>query len=153
MIDPKFFDESAVNWQPLPGPDGSPADHIGMSILSVDDEAKIIDVLFKFAANEKIIGHRHTSDFNTFVVKGEHRIYDIDGELREIRPAGTYRATEASDDAHTEGGGDEDVVILFSLRPYDNEKPIYEILDENHEVIATMTFDAMKDLYLQGMAA
>ena len=56
MIDPKFFDESAVTWQPLPGPDGSPADHIGMSILSVDDKAKIIDVLFKFAANEKIIG-------------------------------------------------------------------------------------------------
>ena len=119
----------------------------------IRNTARVKIFFFKFAANEKIIGHRHTSDFNTFVVKGEHRIYDIDGELREIRPAGTYRATEASDDAHTEGGGDEDVVILFSLRPYDNEKPIYEILDENHEVIATMTFDAMKDLYLQGMAA
>ena len=153
MIDPKSFDEGEVNWQTLPGPDGSPADHIGMSILSVDDQAKIIDVLFKFSANEKIIGHRHTSDFNTFVVKGEHRIYDLNGELREVRPAGTYRATRASDDAHTEGGGDEDVVILFSLRPYDNEKPIYEILDENQEVVATMTFDAMKDLYLQGQAA
>ena len=68
MIDPKLFNESEVNWQPLPGPDGNPADHIGMSILSVDDNAKIIDVLFKFAANEKIIGHRHTSDFNTFVI-------------------------------------------------------------------------------------
>ena len=79
MIDPKFFDENAVSWQPLPGPDGSPADHIGMSILSVDDKAKIIDVLFKFAANEKINGHRHKPDFNTFVVKGEHRIYDLGG--------------------------------------------------------------------------
>ena len=153
MIDRKLFDEGEVNWQTLPGPDGSPADHIGMSILSVEDQAKIIDVLFKFSANEKIIGHRHTSDFNTFVVKGEHRIYDLNGELREVRPAGTYRATRASDDAHTEGGGDEDVVILFSLRPYDNEKPSYEILDENQEVVATMTFDAMKDLYHQGLAA
>ena len=44
-------------------------------------------------------------------------------------------------------------LILFSLRPYDHEKAIYEILDENHEVIATMTFDAMKDLYQQGIAA
>ena len=50
-----------------------------MSILSVDDKAKIIDVLFKFAANEKINGHRHKPDFNTFVVKGEHRIYDLGG--------------------------------------------------------------------------
>ena len=142
------FDEKAVDWQPLPGPDGSPAEHIGMSILSVDDNAKIIDVLFKFSANQKIISHRHTSDFNTFVVKGEHRIYTLDGELSEVRPAGTFKATAASDDAHTEGGGDEDVVILFSLRPYDAEKPIYEMLDEDHDVVAIMTFNAMKELYL-----
>ena len=54
MIDPKLFNESEVNWQPLPGPDGNPADHIGMSILSVDDNAKIIDVLAKVAANGKL---------------------------------------------------------------------------------------------------
>jgi len=44
-------------------------------------------------------------------------------------------------------------VILFSLRPYDAEKPIYEILDTNHEVIATMTFDAMKNLHHASEAA
>ena len=47
------FDAASVDWQPLPGPDGNPADHIEMSIMNVDDEAKIVDVLFKFAANEK----------------------------------------------------------------------------------------------------
>ena len=55
MLDLNSFDESKVEWDPLPGPDGSPADHIGMSILNIDDEAKIVDVLFKFAANEKIL--------------------------------------------------------------------------------------------------
>ena len=49
------FDAASVDWQPLPGPDGNPADHIEMSIMNVDDEAKIVDVLFKFAANEKIL--------------------------------------------------------------------------------------------------
>ena len=39
------------------------------------------------------------------------------------------------------------VVILFSLRPYDAELPIYEILDENQDVVATMNFTALKELY------
>ena len=46
---------------------------------------------------------------------------------------------------HADCGGDTDVVILFSLRPY-NVGAIYEILDENHEVLS-ITFDGMKELY------
>ena len=38
------------------------------------------------------------------------------------------------------------MVMLFSLRPY-HGGTIYEILDENHEVLSTMTFDGMKELY------
>ena len=38
------------------------------------------------------------------------------------------------------------MVILFSLKPY-NGGAIYEILDENHEVLSTITFDDMKELY------
>jgi len=147
MIDVNNFDESKINWDPLPGPDGSPAEHIGMSILNVDDTAKVVDVLFKFAAKAKILLHKHTSAFNTFVVKGEHHIYSPEGELKEVRPVGTYKAALASDEPHTEGGGDEDVVILFSLRPYDADTAIYEILDKNHEVEAIMTFNALKELH------
>ena len=147
MNNANSFDDSKIDWDPLPGPDGSPAEHIGMSILNIDEKAKIVDVLFKFAANEKIVMHKHTSAFNTFVVKGEHRIYNTKGQLTEVRPAGTYKAGLASDEPHTEGGGDEDVVILFSLRPYASEVPIYETLDENREVAATMTFNALRDLH------
>ena len=63
-----------------------------LSILDVDETAKIVDVLFRFAANEKIVLHRHVAAFHTFVVKGEHRIYTPEGELKEVRSAGTYRA-------------------------------------------------------------
>ena len=133
--------------QPLPGPDGNPADHLGCSILHIDDEAIIVDILFKFAANQKIVNHRHTSDFNTFVVKGELHIYDLEGNLTEVRYPGTYTAGVATDEPHTEGGGEEDVVVLFSLRPYSNDKPIYEILDETGEIAAIMTFDALKELH------
>ena len=135
------FDESKINWQPLPG-----VDHARLSILDVDDTAKIVDILFKFSANEKIVLHRHVSAFNTFVVQGEHRIYNPDGELTEIRPVGTYKAGLPDIKPHREGGGEEDVIILFSLRPYNNG-PIYEILDENHEVESTMTFDDLKEMH------
>mgnify|MGYP001449281786 FL=1 len=141
------FDAAAVDWQPLPGPDGNPADHIEMSIVNVDDDAKIVDVLFKFAANEKILLHRHTSNFNTFVVQGEHRIYEPDGALKETRPAGTYKASVPDAEPHQEGGGDEDVVILFSLRPYLETKPIYKILDDDHQIASLMTFDDLKAVY------
>ena len=141
------FNESNVSWEPLPGPDGLPADHIEMSILNIDDQANIVDVLFKFEARAKIVMHRHTSVFNTFVVKGEHHIYTPEGELTEVRPAGTYRSGQPSEEPHTEGGGNEDVVILFSLRPYDAEQPIYEILDEHQDVVATMNFNALKELH------
>lgn len=141
------FDEASVNWQPLPGPDGEPADHIWMSIVNVDDDAKIVDVLFKFAANEKIVLHRHTANFNTFVVQGEHRIYTPDGDLKETRPVGTYKAGKPDAEPHSEGGGDEDVVILFSLRPYSATKPIYEILDDDQQVASVMTFDDLKEIY------
>ena len=147
MLNIQHFDETKINWQPLPGPDGSPADHLGCSILHIDDEAKIVDILFKFAANQKIVNHRHTSDFNSFVVKGELHIYDLEGNLTEVRYPGTYTAGVATDEPHTEGGGEEDVVVLFSLRPYSNDKPIYEILDETGEIAAIMTFDALKELH------
>ena len=136
------FDETKVDWQELAG-----VDHAWLSILNVDDTAKIVDVLFKFSANEQIILHRHTANFNTFVVQGEHRIYSPEGDLKEIRPAGTYKTGLPDTEPHREGGGDEDVVILFSLRPYNNSDPIYEILDGNHEVESIMTFDDLKEMY------
>ena len=49
-------------------------------------------------------------------------------------------------EAHTEGGGDEDVIVYFSLRPYSSTDSIYEILDENLEVVQEMTFDDLKEL-------
>jgi antitoxin component YwqK of YwqJK toxin-antitoxin module len=140
-----YFDESKIDWKPLPDPDGEAAPHISLSILNVDEKAKIIDVLFKFSANEKILMHRHTSNYSTFTVKGELRTYFPDGELKDIRPAGVFKAGTPGE-AHTEGGGDEDVVVYFSLRPYTATDPIYEILDENLEVTQAMNFNDLKAL-------
>ena len=145
MLDINNFDETKIDWKPLPGPDGEPTEHIELSILNVDDNAKIVDILFKFAANEKILMHRHTSNYSTFTVKGELRTYLPDGELKDVRPAGVFKAGVPGE-AHTEGGGDEDVVVYFSLRPYSETTPIYEILDDNMEVTQEMSFNDLKSL-------
>jgi len=143
MLGASAFDETKVNWGQLPG-----IDHTWLSILAVDDEAKIIDVLFKFAAGEQIVLHRHVAAFHTYVVRGEHRIYSPQGELSDVRPTGTYKVSPASDTPHKEGGGEEDVIVLFSLRPY-SSGAIYEVLDDDQQVVSVMTFDDMKEMYLE----
>ncbi len=75
MSESASFDESNVSWEPLPGPGGPPADHIGMPLLNVDDQANIVDVPFKFDTGAKLVMLRHTSVFNTLVVKDDHHIY------------------------------------------------------------------------------
>ena len=94
------FDESKINWNPMPN-----VEHAWISILDIDEKAKVVDILLKFAANEKIVLHRHSSVFNTFVIKGEHRLYDLDGELTEVRPVGTYKVGLPSMEPHREGAG------------------------------------------------
>ena len=102
-------------------------------------------MLFKFAANEKIALHRHVAANNTFVIQGEHRLYYPNGDLKEVRPTGSYTVSPPSEDPHQEGGGDEDVVIHFSIRC--DGGTCYEILDDDHNVASTLGFDDFEDLY------
>ena len=89
--------------------------------------------------------HRHCSNYSTFTVKGELKTYFPDGSLKSVRPAGVFKAGVPGE-PHTEGGGDEDVIVYFSLRPYADNDPIYELLDENMEVVQIMDFQALKEL-------
>ena len=94
---------------------------------------------------KKILMHRHCSNYSTFTLSGELRTYLPDGTLKDIRPAGVFKVGEPGE-AHTEGGGDQDVVCYFGLRPYTAHDPIYEILDDNLKVLQAMTFDDLKGL-------
>ncbi|RXF75466.1 cupin domain-containing protein [Hansschlegelia zhihuaiae] len=137
---PEFgFDDSDITWRTIEG-----FDHIAYCILSVDEEARIVDLLFRFAANERIALHRHMADYRTFVVQGELRIYRPDGTLKEIRPVGSYVAAAAGGEPHREGGGDRDAIVYFTNRNVDG--PIYEILDDRHDIIATFGVPEFKAL-------
>jgi hypothetical protein len=67
---PYNFDDRNIKWNTLTLPPVGELKHLLFSILNVDGENHIVHVLFKFAANEKIILHRHMIHNNTFVVHG-----------------------------------------------------------------------------------
>ncbi len=73
-----YFDDSRIQWQTLLG-----IEHLQYSILDVDQQQQIVDVLFKFASHQQIVLHRHKVLNKTLVLQGEHRLYHPDGKLKE----------------------------------------------------------------------
>lgn len=133
------FDTQNVYWNTIPG-----IDHLAYQVLAVDESKRIVDILFKFDANAKIVLHRHKADYITLVLQGELRIYRPNGTLKEIRPVGSYVAGTADGEPHTEGGGDQEVIAFFSNRNV--KEVVYEILDENQNTIATFGIAEFKAL-------
>lgn len=128
----KAFDDQGIRWQTL-----GDFQHLFYAIQDIDEAGMIFDVLFKFSAHRQIVLHRHLAQNNTFVIQGEHRLYHADGSLKEVRPVGSYTVSPPSDDPHREGGGDQDAIVLFSIRG--KEGPLYEILDDDQNIIGAIT--------------
>ena len=125
------FDDRNVTWYSLEG-----IDHVWYHVLKVDPEAKIVDLLLKFAAGQRIVLHRHHADYSTFIIQGELRLYDAAGALTEIRPTGSFVEKPGGGAPHSEGGGDIDCIGWFSNRGTDGV--IYEILGPEMETLATL---------------
>ena len=107
------FDDRNIRWYQLGN-----FDHFVFAMLDVDRQKRIIDFIIKFAANQRIVLHRHLALTNTLVVQGEHRLYEPNGKLKEIRPVGGYTSSPPGE-PHSEGGGDEGGLTLevWSVRP------------------------------------
>lgn len=135
-----LFDDTHIQWQTLAG-----FEHLYYFILNIDEDNNIIDVLFKFAAGQQIVLHRHKALNHTFVIQGEHRLYKADGALKEIRPVGAYTVSPASAEPHREGGGDVDAIVLFSIRG--GKGVLYEILDDDMNCMATLGTQDFVNLY------
>jgi len=117
------FDERNIVWRSLPW-----LDHVSYFVYNVDETNRIVDVIFKFAANERAMLHQHKVPYVTLVIQGELRLFHANGKLKEIRPVGSYVMGAANGEPHTEGGGDRDAIVFFSNRNVDDE--LYEFLDE-----------------------
>ena len=95
----------------------------------------------------KAVFRQRANPYSGVLSLNKWRGYEPDGALKETRLAGTYKAGMPEAEPHQEGGGNEDVVVLFRLRPYLETKPIYEILDDDHQIASLMTFDDLNALY------
>ncbi len=139
------FDQTNVTWNTLEG-----IDHVWYHVLNVDRDLKVVDVLFKFAANKKVVMHKHHADYSTFIIQGELRLYNTNGELTEIRPTRVLFRRPLAARRIPEGGGDVDCIAWFSNKGTDGV--IYEILGPGGETMGTLGLNEFEAL-MQAQAA
>ena len=137
------FDDRNIRWRAL-----GDLEHFMIFLFSVDEAKNIADFIIKFEPNKQIFLHRHLALTNTFVVDGEHIIYEADGKMREVRPVGRYTSSPGGD-AHREGGSANGCVLHYSVRG--ETDALFDVLDDNFKVLTTLrtsdfkaAFDAQK---------
>jgi quercetin dioxygenase-like cupin family protein len=133
------FDERHIRWYKL----GEFGEHFApfeeyflLTMLDVEESQKLVDFMLKFPPNQRIFLHRHLALTNTLVVQGEHRLYEPNGALKEVRPVGSYTSSPPGE-PHREGAGDEGSVVFFSVRG--KEGTLFEFLDDELHVVGTIS--------------
>ena len=99
-------------------------------ILGVDVAAETVDWLMKFDPGRACVMHRHTGPTKTFVLEGEHHVFEPAGagQFHHVaRKAGTW-ATSEGDNVHYESGGDTGGIIYLCMKG--REGIVYDILND-----------------------
>ena len=126
-----------INWQPFAG-----LENLELTSCDLDEERGIVDLIVRFAPNKTVTMHNHLAQTNMLIIQGELRMYEPDGSIREVRPAGRYyRGTTG--DTHSEGGGPDGAVVFYSMR-CDGAHNVLEVMDDKGEVQATVTMDDVR---------
>src|SRR5215831_7576023 len=125
------FDDRNIRWYKL-----GDFEHFVFAMLDVDVSRKLVDFIVKFPPNQQIFLHRHLALTNTLVVQGEHRLYEPNGALKEVRPVGSYTSSPPGE-PHREGGGDRECVVFYSVRG--KTDVLFELLDDDRSIIGTLT--------------
>ncbi len=128
---PYGFDDKNVEWRGFGGLEGLEA-----SVLHVDLKNHLVEFLIKFAHNAKAIPHCHLAPVFTFVIEGDHVIYETDGSVREVRPVGRFTASGVDGDVHDEGGGPDGCTLLYSVRG--DGAALFDMMDADLNVVATI---------------
>ncbi|MGE0683181.1 MAG: hypothetical protein AB7P69_20060 [Candidatus Binatia bacterium] len=135
------FDTSEVDWK----------DFITAGcyykLLDVNVAARTADMIVKFDPGARCMYHRHVAPCTSLVLEGELHIIDqteTGEKLRTIKPAGTF-TSGVEDDLHVEGGGENGVIVYFSMRGSSDR--IYDLLDADLNLKRAITiYDFAKDL-------
>lgn len=135
------FDYSAIKWRQL-----GDFEHFTYTIFNVDEAAEIADFSLRFEPNERIFLHRHRALTSTFVAHGEHRLYEPDGAVREVRSVGSFTASPASPEPHQEGGGADGAIVIYNTRGSDNGV-VFDVLDAEQNTVGTLTVADLNALF------
>ena len=95
--------------------------------------------------------HRHLSHTNAFVIQGEHRLYHPNGDLKEIRPVGSYTSSPPGALPY-EGAGDIDCVVMYNIHG-DVGGQLFEIKDDDSNVVGILGMDDVEVAYAEQKAA
>lgn len=117
------FDDRNIRWAKL-----GEFEHFVAWVYDVDRQRRIVDFILKFDPDSQIVLHRHLALSNTLVVQGEHRLYEPTGELKEVRPVGSYTSSFPTE-PHREGGGAEGAVVFYSIRA--EGEGLFELFDDD----------------------
>jgi hypothetical protein len=128
-----IFDGRNIRWSKL-----GDLEHFVFAVLDIDIPRKVVDFIIKFDPDRQIVLHRHLALTNTMVIQGEHRLYEPDGSLKEVRAVGSYTSSEPGD-PHREGAGDQHAVVLYSVRG--NDGVLFELLNDDLKVIGTLSME------------
>ena len=116
-------------------------------LLDVNVAARTADMIVKFDPGARCMYHRHVAPCTSLVLEGELHIIDQTGtgeKLRVVKPAGTF-TSGVEDDLHVEGGGENGVIVYFSMRGASDH--IYDLLDSRLNLKRAITIqDFAKDL-------
>jgi hypothetical protein len=124
-------------------------EHFLLAMYDIDSKRKVVDFILKFAPNEQIFLHRHLALTNTLVIQGEHRVYEPNGRLKEIRKVGSYTSSNPGE-PHREGGGVEGAVVFYSVRTESDE--LFDVLDDSGKVTGKLTMQDFADWLNQSKA-
>ncbi|MGH7841186.1 MAG: cupin domain-containing protein [Candidatus Binataceae bacterium] len=116
------FDTSKVPWRDFL------TDGCYYQILDVNVAAHTADMIVKFDPGARCLFHRHVAATTTLVLEGSLHVFDqtADGVVEKVKPAGFF-SSGAENEIHIEGGGDDGVVVYFSMRGKDDH--IYDLLN------------------------
>jgi hypothetical protein len=126
-----------IKWQPFAG-----IENLELTMCDIDEARQVVDLIVRFAPNKTVTMHNHLAQTNMLIIQGELRMYEPDGSIREVRPAGRYYRGRTND-AHSEGGGPDGAVVFYSMR-CDGARNVLEIMDEGAKVQATLTMDDVR---------
>ncbi|MDJ0848977.1 MAG: hypothetical protein QNK04_11405 [Myxococcota bacterium] len=141
------FDPSRHKWREVKGEPGlSYKVRHDYTVLGYDVGAGTLDMVVRWAGDGGHCPiHRHVATTTVLVLEGEQHLWDLqpDGTHgpEKVRHAGDYALTVGDALPHLERGGAEGGLVFFGA--HTNDGRLYEILDEDLNVMADVTIETL----------